>query len=386
MRAAILALSFLLFAFAAGLVPKVAATAAPEPVLDVTGKILRTGTSYYILPVVRGRGGGLKMASTGRRTCPLAVVQERYEASNGLPLKLTPVNTKKGVVRVHTDLNIRFSAASICHQSTAWKLDNYDEWTKQWFVTTNGVEGNPGPETTNNWFKIEKFEDKYKLVFCPTVCQHCKVMCKDIGIFVDAKGVRPAGLVPKVAATAAPEPVLDVTGKILRTGTSYYILPVVRGRGGGLKMASTGRRTCPLAVVQERYEASNGLPLKLTPVNTKKGVVRVHTDLNIRFSAASICHQSTAWKLDNYDEWTKQWFVTTNGVEGNPGPETTNNWFKIEKFEDKYKLVFCPTVCQHCKVMCKDIGIFVDAKGVRRLALSSVPLKLCSRRLEDHDR
>ncbi|KAJ6867723.1 kunitz trypsin inhibitor 5-like [Populus alba x Populus x berolinensis] len=183
MRAAILALSFLLFAFAAGLVPKVAATAAPEPVLDVTGKILRTGTSYYILPVVRGRGGGLKMASTGRRTCPLAVVQERYEASNGLPLKLTPVNTKK-------DLNIRFSAASICHQSTAWKLDNYDEWTKQWFVTTNGVEGNPGPETTNNWFKIEKFEDKYKLVFCPTVCQHCKVMCKDIGIFVDAKGVR----------------------------------------------------------------------------------------------------------------------------------------------------------------------------------------------------
>ncbi|KAL3568681.1 hypothetical protein D5086_031332 [Populus alba] len=142
MRAAILALSFLLFAFAAGLVPKVAATAAPEPVLDVTGKILRTGTSYYILP-------------------------ERYEASNGLPLKLTPVNTKKGVVRVHTDLNIRFSAASICHQSTAWKLDNYDEWTKQWFVTTNGVEGNPGPETTNNWFKIEKFEDKYKLVFLP---------------------------------------------------------------------------------------------------------------------------------------------------------------------------------------------------------------------------
>jgi hypothetical protein len=33
-------------------------------------------------------------------------------------------------------------------------------------------------------------------------------------------------------------------------------------------------------------------------------------------------------------------------------------------------------VCQHCKVMCKDIGIYVDAKGVRRLALSSVPLKV----------
>ncbi|KAJ6684049.1 hypothetical protein OIU85_007715 [Salix viminalis] len=159
-------------------------------------------------------------------------------------------------------------------------------------------------------------------------------------------------------------------------------LPVlIRGRGGGgLKMATTGRKTCPLDVVQDRYEASKGLPLKFTPVNSKKGVIRVHTDLNIKFSAASICHQSTVWKLDSYDEWAKQWFVTTNGVEGNPGPETTRNWFKIEKFQNNYKLVFCPTVCRHCKVMCKDVGIYTDAKGARRLALSNVPFKVMFKR------
>ncbi|KAJ6421296.1 hypothetical protein OIU84_028631 [Salix udensis] len=187
---------------------------------------------------------------------------------------------------------------------------------------------------------------------------------------------------PRAAATASPDPVLDVNGKILTTGTSYYILPVlIRGRGGGgLKMATTGRKTCPLDVVQDRYEASNGLPLKFTPVNSKKGVIRVHTDLNIKFSAASICHQSTVWKLDSYDEWAKQWFVTTNGVEGNPGPETTSNWFKIEKFQNNYKLVFCPTVCRHCKVMCKDVGIYTDAKGARRLALSNVPFKVMFKR------
>uniref|UniRef100_A0A6N2LSZ7 Uncharacterized protein n=1 Tax=Salix viminalis TaxID=40686 RepID=A0A6N2LSZ7_SALVM len=192
---------------------------------------------------------------------------------------------------------------------------------------------------------------------------------------------------PRAAAAASPDPVLDVNGKILTTGTSYYILPVlIRGRGGGgLKMATTVRKTCPLDVVQDRYEASNGLPLKFTPVNSKKGVIRVHTDLNIKFSAASICHQSTVWKLDSYDEWAKQWFVTTNGVEGNPGPETTRNWFKIEKFQNNYKLVFCPTVCrlQLCAKMSGSI-LMLKEQGVWHSA--TCLSKLCSRGLEDRDR
>ncbi|XP_059647223.1 kunitz trypsin inhibitor 5-like [Cornus florida] len=176
-------------------------------------------------------------------------------------------------------------------------------------------------------------------------------------------------------SASAPSPVLDVTGKILRTGVDYYILPVFRGRGGGLTLASTGNETCPLDVVQEQQEVDNGLPLTFTPVNPKKGVVRVSTDLNIKFSASSICVQTTLWKLDNYDESTGQYFVTTGGVEGNPGRETLSNWFKIEVYGDDYKLVFCPTVCDTCKVICRDVGIFIE-NGIRRLALSDVPFKV----------
>ncbi|KAI9198171.1 hypothetical protein LWI28_011315 [Acer negundo] len=179
-------------------------------------------------------------------------------------------------------------------------------------------------------------------------------------------------------ADASPDPVLDIAGKKLRTGTDYYILPVFRGRGGGLTLASTGNETCPLDVVQERHELENGLPVTFSPVNIKKGVIRLSTDQNIKFSASTACVQSTVWKLDSHDDSLGQWFVTTGGVEGNPGRRTMSNWFKIEKFDDDYKLVFCPSVCDHiCKVLCRDIGIYIDqATGNRRLALSDTPFKV----------
>lgn len=62
-----------------------AAAEAPPPVLDIAGKQLRAGADYYILPVIRSRGGGLTLAATGNETCPLDVAQERQEVKNGLP-------------------------------------------------------------------------------------------------------------------------------------------------------------------------------------------------------------------------------------------------------------------------------------------------------------
>ncbi|XVF41517.1 hypothetical protein PTKIN_Ptkin01aG0285900 [Pterospermum kingtungense] len=176
------------------------------------------------------------------------------------------------------------------------------------------------------------------------------------------------------------DPVLDISGQELQRGTDYYILPVVRGRGGGLTLASTGNETCPLDVVQAQQEVSNGLPLTFSPVNVDDGVVRVSTDMNIKFSAATICAQSTVWKLEN-DESIQKLIVTTGGVEGNPGRETLSNWFQIQKFEDDYKLVFCPGVCDTCRPVCGDLGVFVDEDGIRRLALrSDEPLKVMFKR------
>ncbi|KAK2979635.1 hypothetical protein RJ640_023563 [Escallonia rubra] len=174
------------------------------------------------------------------------------------------------------------------------------------------------------------------------------------------------------AADAAPNAVLDTAGKKLRTGVDYYILPVVRGRGGGLTLARTRNETCPLDVVQEQHEVDHGIPLVFAPVDTKKGVIRVSTDHNIKFSGATIRVQSTVWKLNSYNG---QHVVTTGGVEGNPGRETIDNWFKIEKYEDNYKLVFCPTVCNYCKVICKGVGILIQ-NGRRQLTLSDVPFKV----------
>ncbi|XP_042037967.1 kunitz trypsin inhibitor 5-like [Salvia splendens] len=176
------------------------------------------------------------------------------------------------------------------------------------------------------------------------------------------------------AAAEAPPPVLDIAGKQLLAGADYYILPVIRGRGGGLTLAATGNETCPLDVAQERQEVKNGLPLSFRPTNAKKGVIRTSTDHNIKFSAASICVQSTVWKL-HFDESIQNYTITTGGAEGNPGRETISNWFKIEKFDEDYMLVFCPTVCNYCKVICKQAGIVVQ-HGLRRLALTdSAPFK-----------
>ena len=176
-----------------------------------------------------------------------------------------------------------------------------------------------------------------------------------------------------VLADNAPEAVRDTSGNEVRSGLEYYILPVTRGRSGGLTLAPNRNGSCPFDVVQDQNKASNGHPLTFTPVDPKKGIIRVTTDLNIKFSAATKCPQSTVWQLADFDESIRQSLVTTGGVEGNPGCSTLSNWFKIEKYEDAYKLVFCPSVCDTTfQVLCTDIGIYTD-NGVRRLALSDKP-------------
>ncbi|KFK42293.1 hypothetical protein AALP_AA2G237000 [Arabis alpina] len=170
---------------------------------------------------------------------------------------------------------------------------------------------------------------------------------------------------------AAVESVTDINGQRLRSGINYYILPVVRGRGGGLTISKTHNKTCLNSVIQDRYGVSNGLALKFSPSDNSK-IIRVSTDLNFIFSKTSI------WKLDR-DDTANQWFVSTCGVAGNPGRTTVDNWFKIDKFENDYKIVFCPSVCNFCKVMCGDIGVFVQG-GKRSLVLSDVPLKVMFKR------
>ncbi|KAJ0763556.1 putative proteinase inhibitor I3, Kunitz legume, kunitz inhibitor STI-like superfamily [Helianthus annuus] len=128
--------------FSLALVFAANAAPAPAPVLDVRGKYLRTGAKYYVMPVVPDdeHGGLFPVNNT--------VAQSR-DYDLGQQLTFSPVNPKKGVIRLSTDVNIKFS------DSTVWKV-KYDKALKQYAVMVGGVEGNPGPETLDNWFKIEK--------------------------------------------------------------------------------------------------------------------------------------------------------------------------------------------------------------------------------------
>lgn len=176
-----------------------------------------------------------------------------------------------------------------------------------------------------------------------------------------------------------PEAVFDTDGNKLQAGVKYYVLPLTRGSGGGLTFTSFSNQTCTdLSVVQEQLEVDPGNSITFRPAAKEEGVIRVSTDLNFIFSAFTICIQSNVWKLD-YDESINRYVININGVSGNPGKETISNWFKIEKYQQigdhyYYKIRFCPTVCDYCKVVCKDVGIFFqedeDKKEWRRLVLT----------------
>lgn len=182
---------------------------------------------------------------------------------------------------------------------------------------------------------------------------------------------------PFSSASEAPDPVLDTAGKKLRAGALYYIWPVYPT--GGLLLDHPENKTCPLEIVQaSTNQPYPGIPVSFSPIYPKKGVVRVSTDLNILFDKAyTPCPESHWWRVDVYDPSTGNYFLTTGGVQGNPGPKTIRNWFKIEKFgpAGEYKLVYCPTFCSYCKVMCRDVGVFAE-NGKRRLALRDAPLKV----------
>jgi hypothetical protein len=108
-------------------------------------------TSYIIPVILISRGGAsLGLKNTGQSSPLDIVVVNRYQ---GLPLIFTPVNPKKDVIRVSTDLNIKFSShGTISDRFTGW-------------------------ETINNWFKIEKYANAYKLVYCPSVWCNLSSIC-----------------------------------------------------------------------------------------------------------------------------------------------------------------------------------------------------------------
>lgn len=184
-------------------------------------------------------------------------------------------------------------------------------------------------------------------------------------------------LVGMSAGVQPPAPVVDMEGRELQTGVHYYILPT-ESSGGGLVLARRGFM-CPMNVAQLNANTSNGIPLAFVPLNaTETSVAEGSTKVRIVFAAATICVQSTAWRIGEVDRSTRRRYVTTGQA-----PTAGSSWFTIERTSDGkgYTIVYCPVLCVACESVCVDqIGVY-DEQGKKWLGLSQVPLPVAFKRV-----
>ncbi|TYJ16234.1 hypothetical protein E1A91_A10G237500v1 [Gossypium mustelinum] len=177
-------------------------------------------------------------------------------------------------------------------------------------------------------------------------------------------------------ASATNEPVLDIDGNEVQTGTPYYVVSSIwGGGGGGLALGRPSRNPCPEVVTQRKSSVDNGIPVIFSNSDSNDRVVRLSSDINIEFIRLrpNICRTTTVWKVDDYDHSAGKWWVVTNGVKGNPGANTLTSWFRIETERSPfYTFKYCPAVCGTCPALCNEIGKYTDGEMVR-FALSTSP-------------
>ncbi|XP_015069280.1 kunitz trypsin inhibitor 2-like [Solanum pennellii] len=180
-----------------------------------------------------------------------------------------------------------------------------------------------------------------------------------------------------VKAQNISELVFDISGNPLVKGSQYFIVPVSgRSNEGGLDVSSI-RNTVDTLVVTQNAQSSAGNSLRFTPVDSNENIIRLSIDLNVKFMNIIFSdNMSTVWTI-NTRLIPQRNLVSVGGVEGNPGRDTLGNWFKIDKYEEAYKFVYCPGVCETCRPFCGDIGILVEPNNKRVLFVGSdKPLKV----------
>jgi hypothetical protein len=147
-----------------------------EQVLDTKGHPLDSRNKYYIKPAITDSGGVFTLINRNG-SCPLYVGQENTDLDDGLPVIFTPFARQNRVVKVNSDFKVRFSASSICVQSTEWQVGDRDTKSGRRVVITGGA---------GSYFRIvnTQFKGVYNIRFCPTeACPLCRFDCGTIGRF-----------------------------------------------------------------------------------------------------------------------------------------------------------------------------------------------------------
>ncbi|KAK8548838.1 hypothetical protein V6N13_054393 [Hibiscus sabdariffa] len=176
-------------------------------------------------------------------------------------------------------------------------------------------------------------------------------------------------------AKATGDAVRDRNGEEVLTGVRYYVVSAIWGAGGGgLGIGRESGRKCPEIVVQRTIDLDNGSPVVFSNANSGDGVVRVSSDVRVKFVGPRdrFCRTSTVWKVQDQSESSGKRFVELGGSEGEAGCDTAESWFKIEPayLGGTYKFKYCPSVCDSSATSCYEIEKAVDADGQVRLALS----------------
>nr|XP_043638102.1 kunitz trypsin inhibitor 4-like [Erigeron canadensis] len=91
-------------------------------IYDSAGNKLLRGIPYYILPLLRGSGGGLTLTRTTKDGCPLNVTQEPFEFNNGVPFTFNPIVLEEEIIRGAYPISIESDVSNPCHASNILKV------------------------------------------------------------------------------------------------------------------------------------------------------------------------------------------------------------------------------------------------------------------------
>ncbi|KZV16602.1 miraculin-like [Dorcoceras hygrometricum] len=153
-----------------------------DSVRDVEGNELQTHIKYHIFSAGGGGGGLCLSARDHRYPCPHNVMQETNSSSTGLSVEIFPADHRQAI-KLSADVNLAFLAATVCVQSTVWRVGGVDPFTGRRYVRSDGELGLAG----GSRFKIARKGSGvgyYKMVHCPSP-RGVDDTCEDVGVFVE---------------------------------------------------------------------------------------------------------------------------------------------------------------------------------------------------------
>ncbi|XP_057443427.1 kunitz-type serine protease inhibitor DrTI-like [Lotus japonicus] len=153
--------------------------------------------------------------------------------------------------------------------------------------------------------------------------------------------------------------VKDIDGNVLNITSKYSIFPSIENHGG-VTVAKTGVKNQLLVVL-----SSSALPVTFTDSNSTKAILTDDIVL-VNFTNIPKYNGSSSW-IVIYDKSAKVPYVAVGSAKDYPSHQIKTGTFKIESIGALYKFVFCSDIAN---TSCKDVGVYQENGGIKRLALT----------------